>query len=342
MKMDDDYNALITSGGRNFPLYAELGRYFSTDGKLDEQSFRAIIRESLERIKSDSSREDFHEKAQGWLTSYLEEVLAYLSDKGMSQASFRIFQAALEEALKCDIKNLNLSTSSLREMLSGVPVKSEQPCSRKHAPEEKKKKIFDAALQVFSKRGFHEATLDEITSMAGVGKGTVYRNFRSKEELLDQLLIHKSQLIVDKFTEIFSRPGDLLEQIQKTIEVYICFIEKNHVLYRLIQNEAIVKRSGSRAMFYDYLISNLPMIKERIVSLNREGQLKTTNFYTVWYGVLGFIDGVVHKWFRTNMSYPLSDEIPVILEVLFNGFVEDGAYGKKFFVPPEKKEKNTK
>ncbi len=40
------------------------------------------------------------------------------------------------------------------------------------------------------------------------------------------------------------------------------------------------------------------MFKERILSLNKEKKVKTTNFYTVFYGIMGFMDGVAHKWFR--------------------------------------------
>jgi hypothetical protein len=45
---------------------------------------------------------------------------------------------------------------------------------------------------------------------------------------------------------------------------------------------------------------------------------------------LGFIDGVVHKWFRGGMAYSLRSEIPVILEVIFNGFVGKEGVQKQF------------
>ena len=122
-------------------------------------------------------------------------------------------------------------------------------------------------------------------------------------------------------TEIFAREKDVLKQIEQMIIVWVKFIEKNPVVYRLIQSEAITRSGADKSRFYDNFITQFPMFKERIVSLNQEKKIKTTNFYTVHYGILGFIDGVVHKWFRRGMDYPLSDEIPVILEVLFNGFV---------------------
>ncbi|HHY32830.1 MAG TPA: TetR/AcrR family transcriptional regulator [Firmicutes bacterium] len=48
----------------------------------------------------------------------------------------------------------------------------------------KRELILDAAQQVFSKKGFHQATVEEIADAAGVGKGTVYLYFPSKKEIL--------------------------------------------------------------------------------------------------------------------------------------------------------------
>jgi AcrR family transcriptional regulator len=43
--------------------------------------------------------------------------------------------------------------------------------------------LLAAAEQVFSERGFHGATLDEVAAVAGFTKGAVYSNFKNKEDL---------------------------------------------------------------------------------------------------------------------------------------------------------------
>ena len=48
--------------------------------------------------------------------------------------------------------------------------------------------ILDAALDVFSDKGFAEARLDEIAARAGVAKGTVYLYVSSKQDLLERLI----------------------------------------------------------------------------------------------------------------------------------------------------------
>jgi AcrR family transcriptional regulator len=48
--------------------------------------------------------------------------------------------------------------------------------------------LLDAAAVVFSEKGFHDATIDEIAATAGFTKGAVYSNFTSKDDLFLALL----------------------------------------------------------------------------------------------------------------------------------------------------------
>ncbi len=47
----------------------------------------------------------------------------------------------------------------------------------------RKTEIIQAALQAFSRKGFANTKITDIASLAGVGKGTIYEYFRSKEEI---------------------------------------------------------------------------------------------------------------------------------------------------------------
>ncbi len=49
-------------------------------------------------------------------------------------------------------------------------------------------RLLKAAGAIFAKRGYHDATLDEIAQRAGVSKGALYYNFASKEDLFLTLL----------------------------------------------------------------------------------------------------------------------------------------------------------
>jgi AcrR family transcriptional regulator len=59
--------------------------------------------------------------------------------------------------------------------------------------------LIDAAAEVFAKRGFHAASLDEIAEVAGFTRGAIYSNFGGKEDLLIAVLELFTERQLDAF-----------------------------------------------------------------------------------------------------------------------------------------------
>ena len=56
--------------------------------------------------------------------------------------------------------------------------------------ERNRQRILEAASEVFTERGL-DVSLDEVARHAGVGVGTVYRRFRTKEDLVEALFMDR-------------------------------------------------------------------------------------------------------------------------------------------------------
>ncbi len=54
---------------------------------------------------------------------------------------------------------------------------------------ESRQRILDAALEVFAKQGYNSATVNEIAKTARISKGLMYNYFKSKDEVLNELMI---------------------------------------------------------------------------------------------------------------------------------------------------------
>ncbi len=333
--MADNTKIFRKPDGETIPLYAEIGGFFAPDGSFDEEFFRKRLngyKDMLNENRVDSTSDE----TSRWFSNYTREIIAYLHEKGMDDASFKLFKTAVEELSRMGIDLVTVPSKYLKSLLSAAPALGSNG-KRKATPGEKRNVIFQAAIKVFSEDGYHRATMDKIALVSGVGKGSLYRYFKSKEDLLSELLSEKYEEIIKQFNIIFSKEPDPIRQIEELIRFWVSFIEENHEVYTLIQSEAITQKTGNREMFYDYIITHLPMFKERVVALNIEKKIKTTSFYSVFYGILGFIDGVVYKWTRNNMNYSLQDEIPIILEVLFNGFIGENGTKKRYYIPGTEK-----
>lgn len=76
--------------------------------------------------------------------------------------------------------------------------------------EQRRDEILHASLRLFSDKGFHETTVEDIANAAGVAKGTIYLYFQSKEHILIALKREFMAGLVDALTGIIA---DAIERL---------------------------------------------------------------------------------------------------------------------------------
>ena len=67
--------------------------------------------------------------------------------------------------------------------------------------EAKERAILEAASQRLRAQAFHDVLIDEIASDAGIGKGTIYRYFETKEDLYFATTLH----VLDRLRRLLSQ-----------------------------------------------------------------------------------------------------------------------------------------
>ena len=73
--------------------------------------------------------------------------------------------------------------------------------ARSQAARDKRRQILDAAVRVFSRRGFHACRVSDIADEAGVAYGLVYHYFTSKDEVLDTVFLERWNVLLDVIRE---------------------------------------------------------------------------------------------------------------------------------------------
>lgn len=86
--------------------------------------------------------------------------------------------------------------------------------------DEKRRLIFEAARAVIIDRGYDGATMEEIASRAGVGKGTLYNFFASKEALFLALILdsfERTRDLIDAEVGSVTEPWAQMEAAWRTL-----------------------------------------------------------------------------------------------------------------------------
>lgn len=267
------------------------------------------------RISSASPEELIDELARCFC--YLQE--AFKSGAVDSGAAPSLVEGLCEVAGRHGISAAQFYPALLKKML----IESESDDTARQLPKvNTKERILEAALEIFSQKGFHTATTDEIAERAGVGKGTLYRYFETKEKLFEELVRLRLDELEKRAESIIDGQDDVLTMITKYIRTYFEFFDRNQHLYRLIVREQLDLGEQSPDMYFKKVMRALPQLKRKVYEGSQQGVLKDVDFQTVFYGTMGFVHGVIQKWLARDCSYSLVEELPGVLEVLFYGFVK--------------------
>ncbi|WP_221563186.1 TetR/AcrR family transcriptional regulator [Alkalihalobacillus sp. TS-13] len=97
----------------------------------------------------------------------------------------------------------------------------------------KRESILEAASASFSMYGYKGTTIDLVAKLAKIGKGTIYTEFKSKEELFDavlQQIITELQLVFEKSTV---PERDVYDNITYALYDLLEFRQQHHLLVKL-------------------------------------------------------------------------------------------------------------
>jgi AcrR family transcriptional regulator len=99
----------------------------------------------------------------------------------------------------------------------------------------KRAEILAAAAEEFARRDFHEVLMDDVAAHAGVGKGTLYRYFPTKEELFVAAVLVGLKDFHDRFLLIFEEDAPLEEILADAVTRMLAYFRGRSEFFALLQ-----------------------------------------------------------------------------------------------------------
>ena len=127
---------------------------------------------------------------------------------------------------------------------------------------DKKEIILDALRELFKEGKAGTASVSDIAKKAGIAKGLMYYYFRSKEEVMDALVLREYEDIIEKSNEIVEKSGgSALDKLALLVESYRgAYVDESLDEYlHMPQNAAIHQKSLAQ------ILASLSKVVTRIV-----------------------------------------------------------------------------
>lgn len=143
---------------------------------------------------------------------------------------------------------------------------------------DKKILIVNSAINLFYERGYIDTKVEDITKDAGVAKGTFYTYFKSKDDLIYNI-VKNSMLKYEKtFNNVNDNKKEFTELIRETIKIKIKFAIENEKIFIILVGALFNSTNVSVAM-RDLLIEKNKNIAKRIGDIVKRGiEEKHVNF----------------------------------------------------------------
>lgn len=163
----------------------------------------------------------------------------------------------------------------------------------------REEEILTAAYELFMKYGLEAVTIEMIAEAAEIGKGTIYKHFKSKHDIFASLATHSADTMLSVFQQEIDLEGPVIDQFRRLIRiVWNKFIDNPEQYYLLNKCERIVFMENLSPEIAEKLMTKHNTTMGFVEQLFRrgiqEGILRDEpieNLYTVGYGVIaGTID----------------------------------------------------
>jgi len=103
-----------------------------------------------------------------------------------------------------------------------------------------RRKLLDAAERVFAELGYHDASIVKITEAAGVGQGTFYLYFASKQSVFDEVVLDLNARVRHAMTEASEAGGTRAERELLGFGAFFRFTAEHPALYRIVRQAEFV------------------------------------------------------------------------------------------------------
>jgi len=190
----------------------------------------------------------------------------------------------------------------------------------------KKAEILKAAMGVFAQNGVAKTKIADIAKAAGIGKGTIYEYFRSKEDIFEKAFNSVFSNMETTLIEALKTADDPEEKLKIIIDVSLtCFVDSNYDFAGMMvdfwaegvwnKDAKILKIINLNKIYRDYRKLFSEILDEGI----RKGIFKDIDTHSLSAILIAALDGIMLQWIMDRNLFDLRKVSDVMLDSFLNG-----------------------
>lgn len=172
---------------------------------------------------------------------------------------------------------------------------------------------------MFSQFGLKKVTTDDIAKRARISKATIYRHYRNKQEIFDDVIAYEVNQLLSAITEAVSAETSAVRKLRGYL------LGKMGKLRELINLLHITREAWSDhwphgTEVHDQILDRQKAIVAGILEFgNGTGELRVKNVELTAHLMVVSLQSIEYRWVFDTLDVPLSVYVEHMLDVIING-----------------------
>jgi AcrR family transcriptional regulator len=199
--------------------------------------------------------------------------------------------------------------------------------------EERRAKIATSALSLFIQNGFESTSMSQVAAAAGIGKGTIYEYFESREELVVAALKLWVERINDEAERPFSASDDPIEHLrgycQLVTEMFISDDSLARAMVSLFQ--LMLGDSGELLAKYEFSRELMEAPRRTVSAILLEGVAKgcfrpdvARHVEKIAINLIAYLDGIGMHYWLSNNYFDIKVQVDLHIDSLIENLRPEG------------------
>lgn len=206
-------------------------------------------------------------------------------------------------------------------------MKDKQALSRRERDRQRQRQeMLAAALQLFSEKGYHNVAMNEIAERAEFAIGTIYKFFKSKDELYNTLIAEQAERFHSTLRQALEEGDDVIEKLRNYVRfkgrVFIDNISVVRLYFTETQGAHFNVKVGLTADLREKYEQNMRLTADVFQRGMDEGLFnKIAEPYNLALAMETFTNSFLWLWLEDPERHPYPDDPDVILNIIFKGLL---------------------
>lgn len=206
-----------------------------------------------------------------------------------------------------DVPFFNQALKPHAEDSTGAPISRESS---------RRTQLMVAGLEVFTEKGFHLASMDDIAKRAGVSKPILYQHFSSKEDFYLGVLDERVEVIVQQIADAIDGADGNRNRLEAAISCYFKLVDDADHGFRLIFESDFTMNHEVRARVEDVVAQVSRVVGTEVA--NQTGKsIGEANILAG--GLCGMAQAAAWRWLRLGRPIAMEAAIAQTLDLAWNG-----------------------